>query len=129
MTKDGAKSLSVALKANSSIKFIDLSQTQLKVYGMQLIAESLKSNKTLKGINLFKNTIDVDGARAIRDLLLVNETLEFIDIGHNRIRQKGIEAITSGIKNAKKSNIKTLGLRLNLINDDGFTNLFDDLIF
>lgn len=88
----------------------------------------MKTNKTLKGINLFKNTIDVDGARAIRDLLMVNETIEFIDIGHNRIRQKGLEAITDGLLDAKNSNLKTLGVRMNFINDFGFTRFFDEFI-
>ena len=83
----------------------------------------------MKGINLFKNTIDVDGARAIRDLLMVNQTIEFIDLGHNRIRQKGLEAITEGLLEAKNSNLKTLGVRMNFINDFGFTRLFDELIF
>jgi len=48
-----------------------------------------------------------------------------LDIGHNRIRQKGLEAITQGILKAKDSKIKTLGIRMNFINDDGFTAFFE----
>ena len=63
------------------------------------------------------------------DLLKVNSSIEFLDIGHNRIRQKGLEAIADGIKSAKETNLKTLGLRLNFINDDGFNKFFDKVVF
>jgi hypothetical protein len=71
----------------------------------------------------------VDGARALRELLKVNSTIEFLDIGHNRIRQKGLESIASGIQDSTNSNLKTLGLRLNFINDDGFKSFFEDVVF
>jgi len=99
------------------------------VYGATLISKSLQKNNTVKGLNLFKNTIDVDGARAVRDLLKVNKNIEFLDIGHNRIRQKGLEAIIEGITQAKESGLKTLGIRMNFINDDGFTTFFNEVIF
>ena len=77
---------------------------------------------------MFKNIIDVDGARALRELLKVNKSLEFLDIGHNRIRAKGLEAITEGIVKGNCP-LKSLGLRMNFINDDGFQSFFDDVIF
>lgn len=94
-----------------------------------MISKSLQKNTCLKGLNLFKNTIDVDGARAVRDLLKVNKNITFLDIGHNRIRQKGLEAIIEGITQAKETSLKTLGLRMNFINDDGFQTFFKDVIF
>lgn len=114
---------------NKSIQFLDLSQNQLGVYGATLISKSLHKNTTLKGLNLFKNTIDVDGARALRDLLKVNKYIEFLDIGHNRIRQKGLEAIIEGITKAKETGLISLGIRMNFINDDGFTSFFNEVIF
>ena len=105
-----------------------MSQNHLGVYGVVLIAKALQKNSTLKGLNLFKNTLDVDGARALRDMLKVNTSIEFLDIGHNRIRSKGLEAISEGILEAKNCNLKTLGLRMNFINDDGFQRFFDEVI-
>jgi hypothetical protein len=93
-----------------------------------LICKALQKNSTLKGLNLFKNTLDVDGARALRDMLKVNSTIEFLDIGHNRIRSKGLEAISEGILESKDCKLKTLGLRMNFINDDGFSRFFDEVI-
>lgn len=129
LTKDGAKLLSSAMEQNASIENLDLSQCQLKVFGVQLLAQSLCKNRTLKTLNLFKNTFDVAGAKEICELLKKNETLEFLDIGHNRIRQKGLEYISEGLAQAPNSGLKTLGLRMNFINDFGFTSLFNDLIF
>lgn len=129
VTKDGAKLLAPALEENKSIEFLDLSQNQLGVYGVTLIAKALQANQVLKGLNLFKNTLDVDGARALKDLLTVNKSIEFLDIGHNRIRSKGLEAIREGIIGGKESKLQTLGIRMNFINDDGFTRFFDEVIF
>lgn len=94
-----------------------------------MVARALQKNSTVKGLNVFKNTIDVDGARALRDMLKVNSTIEFLDIGHNRIRSKGLEAITEGILEGVTSNVKSLGLRMNFINDDGLARFFDEVIF
>lgn len=129
LTKDGAKLLAPALEANKSIEFLDLSQNQLGVYGVTLVAKALQANQVLKGLNLFKNTLDVDGARALRELLKVNKSIEFLDIGHNRIRSKGLEAIREGILGGKDSKLQSLGIRMNFINDDGFTRFFDEVIF
>ena len=60
---------------------------------------------------------------------MVNSNIEFLDIGHNRIRQKGLQAIIQGITNAKQTSLKSLGLRMNFINDDGFTTFFNEVIF
>jgi len=98
------------------------------VYGVTLIAKSLHNNKTLRGLNLFKNTFDVDGSRALRDMLKVNTSIDFLEIGHNRIRQKGLEAISEGILAQKGSKMKTLGIRMNFINDDGFTRFFEEVV-
>lgn len=94
-----------------------------------MVARALQKNSTVKGLNVFKNTIDVDGARALRDMLKVNKTIEFLDIGHNRIRSKGLEAITEGILEGVTSSVKSLGLRMNFINDDGLARFFDEVIF
>ena len=128
ITKEGAKFLAPALENNKTLQFLDLSSNELGVYGVTLIAKALQKNSTLKSLNLFKNTFDVDGSRALREMLKVNNTIEFLEIGHNRIREKGLEAITEGILSQEKSKLKTLGLRLNFINDDGFTRFFDEVV-
>lgn len=94
-----------------------------------MICGALKKNSVVKGLNLFKNFIDVDGSRAVRDLLKVNKILEWLDLGHNRIRMKGLEAIAEGINDAGNSNLKSIGLRMNFLADDGIQKFFDDVVF
>lgn len=79
-------------------------------------------------LNLFHNICDVDGARAIAKALQKNSTLEFLDIGHNRVRITGLKAITQGILANPTSKLCKLGLRSNFINDEGISDLFDQLI-
>jgi hypothetical protein len=129
LDKEKAKLLAPALEENKTITFLDLSQNKLGVFGTYLIAKALENNTTITGLNLFKNSIDVDGSRAIGNLLKVSSSLEWLDVGHNRIRPKGLEAITNGIKEAKNSKLHTLGIRMNFINDFGFTTFFDSMVF
>lgn len=83
----------------------------------------LENDSHLKFLNLYNNNIDVDGARAIRDALAKNKTLEHLDIGFNRLRKKGIAAISDGIFSNAGTNIRSLGLRYNFINDDSFESI------
>lgn len=99
------------------------------VSGAKVLAGALKENNTLQSINLYRNIIDVDGARALGETLKVNKTLKFIDIGHNRIRITGLKAIVDGIVANPDSKIKKLGIRANFINDDGFSELFEKLVY
>ena len=128
LNKEHAKLLAPAIEENTSLEFLDMSQNRLGVYGVTLLARALQKNKTLKGLNLFKNTLDVDGSRALGEMLKVNSTIEWLDVAHNRIRPKGLEAISEGILKNKDSKLKTLGIRMNFINDDGFTQFFDQVI-
>ena len=72
----------------------------------------------MKYLSLFKNLIDVDGCRSVRELLKVNRNIEYLDLGHNRIRQKGLEAIAEGLNHTENCKLKTLGIRMNFLNDD-----------
>ena len=129
ITKEGAKLIAPSLVNNKQLITLDLSHTKLGVSGMVHLAESLLKNDTLRHINLYRNIIDVDGARSLGNLLKVNTSLEFIDVGHNRIRKTGLRAICDGILANPNSKVSQLGIRSNFINDDGFTYLFEKLVF
>lgn len=62
------------------------------------------------------------------EALKLNKKLNFLDIGHNRIRITGLKAIIDGVLANESSNLHSLGIRANFINDEGFTDLFDRLI-
>jgi len=127
--KTGAKELSAALEVNASLVNLDLSGCKIGVSGMYSICDALLKNTTIQSINLYRNIIDVDGARRLGQVLAANKTIEHLDIGHNRIRQTGLKAIVDGIVSNSASKLSTLAIRSNFINDDSFTNLFEQLVW
>ena len=93
-----------------------------------MLVKSLEKNTAITSLNLFKNKLDVDGCRALREFIKVNKNLEILDIGHNRIRIKGLEEIRNGLLGAANSKLKTLGLRMNFLNDEGVQVFFDKVV-
>lgn len=105
---------------NHFIEVLDISKNNIGVSGAQALSISLKDNKSLKFINLFNNKITFDGAKAFAENVLpFNTVLEFLEIGHNRIRDKGLKALTDGLVKNPQSNIKSLGLRFNFLTKTG----------
>jgi hypothetical protein len=98
------------------------------VSGVVQIAKILEVNSTITSLNLFCNICDVDGARALGSALKQNKSLKFLDIGHNSLRNTGLKAIIQGIRSNSDSPLTQLGVCSNFINDDGMTNLFDELV-
>lgn len=125
--KEGCKTIGSLFEINNLIEVFDISNNKIGVSGAQSLAHSLTKNTSLKVLNLFANNIDVDGARAFGETLAVNSSLEWIDFGHNRLRNEGILALSRGLNKNKASKIKTLGLRYNFINDEGFNDFFGSL--
>ena len=129
LDKEGCKLFNAALAHNKSIVHLDLSKCKMGVSGIKNLCASLKTNTTLQSLNLYRNIVDVDGARSLGDALKENKTLTFLDIGHNRIRITGLKAIINGIVANAGCKLERLGIRANFINDEGFTDLFDRLVF
>ena len=127
LQKEGCKAISALFEINKLIEVFDISNNKIGVSGAQSLATALEKNKSLKVLNIFANNIDVDGARAFGQTLAVNTSLEWIDFGHNRLRNEGLLALSRGINKNKASGLKTLGLRYNFINDEGFNDFFASL--
>lgn len=127
LLKEGCKAISTLFEINNCIEIFDISNNKIGVSGAQSLAEALMKNKSLKVLNIFANNIDVDGARAFGQTLSNNCSLEWIDFGHNRLRNEGLMALSKGINKNKATALKTLGLRYNFINDEGFNDFFSSL--
>lgn len=126
---EGSKLLANALEHNTSLKTLDISSCKIGVSGILALKKALAHNKGIEELNLYRNIIDVDGARCMKYILENNSTLKFIDLGHNRLRKTGVKELVSGITANKTSQVSTLGLRSNFINDDGIAHLFENLVF
>jgi len=129
LRKEGTQALGTTLSQEKIIlEELDISRNKIGVAGAKALAKMLGVNKSLKVLNMFANAIDVDGARALKESLKVNCTLVKLDLGCNRLREKGAKEIAEGLNLNKDSAIRTLGLRLNFISDDGITEFFSKAV-
>jgi Ran GTPase-activating protein (RanGAP) involved in mRNA processing and transport len=129
LRKEGAQALATNLSQDKTIlEELDISRNYIGVAGAKALAKMLTVNKSLKVLNMFANAIDVDGARALKESLKVNNTLVKLDLGCNRLREKGVKEIAEGLNLNKDSAMKTLGLRLNFISDDGIIEFFNKAV-
>lgn len=94
--------LSYFLIQNNSIKYLDLSETQLGDFGISKLAPAFERNKNLIEINLQKNSIGNIGAKVLAEALQANENISKVELEHNFIGNKGAEllytALTRNIK-------------------------------
>lgn len=83
------------LRANTSLKRLDLRNNQITHCGIKELAEALYCNKTLKAIDLKWNKIGLVGGRALLNLLYQNKTLVTLDLTGNDIPCDIVRSIES----------------------------------
>lgn len=120
VTLDGdidARKVANALKRNTTLKYLDLSENRIGDEGAIAISEALKENISLTGLKLASNRISSDGAKAIADMLTVNKSLRRLWLNSNNIGSSGAKALASALKRNKS--IYDLDLRWDAIGDEG----------
>lgn len=79
------KFISDALKINKSLRFLNISETNIDLEGIKEFSISLKINKTLKEIELKNNGITDEGAIYLANALRYNSVLQKMDVTENPI--------------------------------------------
>ena len=103
------------------LEALNLSCNALRAAGAKIIANKIiKGNNVLKQLDLFSNLFETEGTKFIAEALSENTTLEILDLGKNKTRDKGLVAVLEAISSNPDSKLRVLGVRKNLITDQGF---------
>ena len=95
---DEAKAIAEALKVNTVLTTLYLSNNSIGDEGSKAIAEALKDNTVLTTLHLVKNSIGDDGAKAIVEALKVNTFLTTLDLGDNQTGDDQAKAISEALR-------------------------------
>ena len=98
-TEDTAQALTTMLQVNQNIKHLDLSvNTFSDAAGVYCVCQGLKHNTSLVYLNLSDTGITDKGAEYIAQAIESNCSLQTLDIYYNRITDKGFACIDKSLK-------------------------------
>ena len=111
---DGAAAIGRLLARNSALRSLNLEWNMVGVRGGVItIASALKANRSLKELDLRNNRIAPDGATLLGEMLRYNNTLTHLDLRWNELGTVGGQAIVDALKyNESLIECKISGSRL-----------------
>ncbi|KAJ8575981.1 hypothetical protein ON010_g3231 [Phytophthora cinnamomi] len=91
LTDEHVAALAAALKENSALVEVDLSDNGLTQASCASLAKGLRENKTLKVLRIENNKCQDEGAVLLADELAAhNTTLTYLDLGNNALTSVGM---------------------------------------
>ena len=122
---EGAKALADALKTNTSLIALNLSNNNVEDKGAASLADALKTNTSLIELNLSNNNVEDEGAEALADALKRNTSLTELDLSDIIVGDAGVASLADALK--VNTSLVSLDLRYNEINAEGAEALADAL--
>jgi Ran GTPase-activating protein (RanGAP) involved in mRNA processing and transport len=95
-----AHSLAEALKVNQGLRFLDLSENDIRDSGICIIAQALKYNYILTDLSLCFNHIREEGAEVLASIIAENTTLRMLNLSYNFIGERGALAFAKALRTA-----------------------------
>eukprot|EP00899_Mesostigma_viride_P018081 jgi/Mesvir1/26274/Mv01637-RA.1 len=105
----GATALSHWLDKSLTARALSLEGCDVRCKGTQALADALKRNKYLTILNLKRNSIGDAGAKALADALAHNKRLTSLDLSRNNISEEGLTALTMGVRRNRSINTLNVG--------------------
>ena len=121
----GAVALGQALCCNSTLEELHLSNNSISDAGAVALGQALHHNSTLMELVLSNNSISNTGVVAIAEALHHNSTLKYIYFSNNSISDAGVVAIAKALRH--NSTLKYIYLSNNSIGDAGVVAIADAL--
>ena len=117
----GAASLAEAMKVNTTLTQLTLSRNNIGAAGAASLAEAMKVNTTLTELDLRKNNVGAAGAASLAEAIKVNTTLTQLYLSHNNIGAAGAASLAEAMK--VNTTLTQLNLWKNNIGDAGAASL------
>lgn len=111
LTFNGDFNFSEVLKNNSTLMELDLSNNNINDNDCLILYDGLKNNSSIIKLNLYNNEIYNNGCKYISNILLTNTTLMDLNIGFNGIGTTSIDYLFNILKN--NSSITSLNIKEN----------------
>lgn len=125
-TIEALQGLATALKVNTTLTHLNLSESQLGHKISQVLGQVLILNTPLTHLNLSFNQMGEVETMGIAIYFAINKTLTHLDLSHNQIGNYGIKVLAQSLKVNKS--IAFLNLSFNQIGPEGALALADMLI-
>ena len=117
----GASSLSEALRVNTSLTSLNLVCTSIGVEGISSLSEALRVNTSLTSLNLRYNSIGDEGASSLSEALRVNTSLTSLNLSRNSIGNEGASSLSEALR--VNTSLTSLNLGFTFIGDEGASSL------
>jgi len=91
---DGVKSLSNTLHENTTLTELILDYNKIGDDGVKSLSAALRASTSLTALNLVKNMIRDEGAKSLSDALRTNTSLTILYLDNNKIRDEGAKSFS-----------------------------------
>ena len=124
-SKLSLSTLCLALRVNTSLTSLDLSQNSIGDEGASYLFEALRVNTSLTSLNLGCNYIGDEGASSLSEALRVNTSLASLNLGYNSIGDEGASSLSEALRG--NTSLTSLELSQNSIGGEGASSLSEAL--
>ena len=113
--------LAAAIRQNSNLYKLDMSQNDIVGSGMKVLADAIKHCSSLHTLKLDHTNIGPEGAEALADAIKCCSNLHTLDVGYNDLGDDGIKVLANALEHC--SYLHTLIVSFNKICKEGIQAL------
>ena len=113
--------LAAAIRQNSNLYKLDMSQNDIGRSGMKVLADAIKHCSNLHTLKLDHTNIGPEGAEALADAIKCCSNLHTVDVGYNNLSDNGVKVLANALKHC--SYLHTLIVSCNEISKEGIQAL------